>query len=206
MLTDTTLQRRYSHAQLAELACRGGASVVQWRQKEPITDREAWMAAAAVAAVCKRHGVACVLNDRADFAAASGADGVHLGRQDLPPGAARRVLGPDAWVGLTVNNEAQLAEAQALPVDYLGIGPVFGTRSKASPAPALGLERFAAMVAQCTVPVIAIGSVSVERVAEVCAAGAYGIAVLSGVTQAPDPELAARRYAEAIDRALGGLP
>ncbi len=136
------------------------------------------------------------------MAAAVGAPGVHLGRHDLPVEVARRFLGPGAVIGATANSldEARLAWQQ--DIDYLGAGPVFGTASKANPAPVLGLDGLAAIAAECPVPVIAIGNITPDRVGEVIAAGAYGVAVLSGITCAADPTTAARNYAAQIRSAV----
>jgi thiamine-phosphate pyrophosphorylase len=203
VITDVVLQTRRTHAEIARLALEGGADTIQYREKRPLVTRELMADAAAVLAVCQAAHALAIVDDRVDVAAAVGATGVHLGRHDLPVAVARRILGPDAVIGGTANSleEARLVCRQ--PIDYLGVGPVFGTQSKANPAPVLGLGALASIVAECPVPVIAIGNITPERVADVLATGAYGIAVLSAVTCSPDPERAAREFADAIAAFLG---
>lgn len=202
VLTDEVLQTRHTHAGIARLAVRGGADTIQFREKRAWTTRALIDAAQAVVAECRAAGTRCVIDDRVDVAAGVGADGVHLGRDDLPLAHARRLLGPTALVGGTANS---LDEARALwrqPLDYLGVGPVYGTCSKAAPAPPLGLAALRAIAAESPVPVIAIGNITPARVGEVLAAGAYGVAVLAAVTCADDPARAARAFREAIVAAL----
>ena len=199
VITDETIQSRYTHAKLAALALEGGADVVQFREKRPRTTRELMASASAVASACNRAGALLVVDDRVDVAAAIGAPAVHLGRDDLPATAARRLLGPDALIGGTANDLEEALAVAATPVDYLGVGPVFGTASKANPAPTMGLELLGRIVRACVQPVIAIGGITPERVADVLATGAHGVAVLSGVVGQADPPASACMYREAID-------
>jgi thiamine-phosphate pyrophosphorylase len=144
-----------------------------------------------------------IIDDRVEVARDVDAFGVHLGRNDMPVHEARRGLGPIACIGGTANS---LEEARALldaPLDYLGVGPVYGTTSKANPAPVLGVDTLRAIAAESPVPVIAIGGIRPENVAGVLAAGAHGVAVLSGIVCAGDPALATAEYRAAIDVALG---
>lgn len=201
VLTDETLQDRFSHAELAARAARGGASVIQFREKRPWTTRCLVEAALAMRAAVCGTGALLVVNDRADVAAAAGAAGLHLGRDDLDPAIARALLGPACLLGGTANRLEEALAVAATVVDYIGVGPVFGTRSKTSPAPPLGLDGLERIVAAVFPrPVIAIGNITAERVAEVMDAGADGIAVLSAVVCAGDPEDAARHFRAALDR------
>ena len=202
VLTDEALQSRYTHLELAQLALAGGADVVQFREKRPWTTRELMTAAAGIAPVCETAGALLVVDDRVDVAAAVGAPAVHLGRNDLPTTMARKLLGPGATIGGTANSLEEALAVAATPVDYLGVGPVFGTTSKANPAPTMGLELLGRIAERCAQPVIAIGSITPDRVPDVLATGAYGVAVLSGVVCQPDPRAAAGMYREAIDDAL----
>lgn len=204
VITDEVLQTRYSHAEIAALVARGGADTVQYREKRPRLTRELIADAAAVVKACAANGASCIVDDRTDVAAAVGAHGIHLGRDDLPPPVARRLLGPDALIGGTANSIAEARKVWQLPIDYLGVGPVYGTQSKANPAPVLGIEQLRTIVAECPVPVIAIGSITAERVPEVLDTGAYGVAVISAITCASDPEVAAREFAEVIARWFAG--
>jgi thiamine-phosphate pyrophosphorylase len=204
VITDETLQARFSHSELAQLAIEGGADTIQYREKRPLSTRHLVAVATQVAEICRAAGVACIVDDRADVAFAVGAAGVHVGREDLPADQARRLLGDGFLIGGTANGLAEARAVFATPVDYIGVGPVFGTRSKVNPAPRLGLDALRAIVAESPVPVIAIGNIAPDRVAEVLEAGAHGVAVLSGVTCAADPAAAAARYAEALASFLGG--
>ena len=200
VITDATLQNRYTHAELARQVARGGASVVQFREKRPWTTRELVATAVSVRAALAGTGTALVVNDRADVAAAARAAGLHLGRHDLDPAAARRLLGTECLLGGTANSLEEAVRVGATDVDYLGVGPVFGTRSKADPAPALGLDGLRRIVAAVAKPVIAIGTLTAERVPEVMDTGVHGVAVLSAVVCDADPEAAARRFRAALDR------
>lgn len=199
VITDEVLQTRYSHAEIASLVTSGGADTVQYREKRPRLTRELVADAAAVVEACAANGAACIVDDRADVTAAVGAQGLHLGRDDLSPAVARRLLGPDVLIGGTANSLDEAREVWQRPIDYLGVGPVYGTQSKANPAPVLGIEKLRAIVAECPVPVIAIGSITAQRVAEVLDTGAHGVAVISAITCAADPESATREFVEAID-------
>lgn len=203
VITDETLQSRFSHGELARLAIEGGADTIQYREKRALPTRQLVATATEVAEICRAARVACIVDDRADVAVAVGATGVHVGREDLEAHQVRRLLGSAFLIGGTANSLAEARTVCSGPVDYIGVGPVFGTRSKANPAPVLGVETLRAIVADSPVPVIAIGNIGPDRVAEVLDAGAHGVAVLSGVSCAADPVAAAARYAESIAVFLG---
>lgn len=195
VITDETLQDRYGHVQLAEHAVAGGADAVQFREKRPWSTRARLEVALRMQAVCA--DAVLVINDRLDIALATNA-AVHLGLDDLPLDDARR-LAPNSLMGATAHSvEEALAACAAARVDYLGVGPVYGTTSKTNPAPPLGLDSLAAIRRAVDVPLIAIGSITVERVNEVLDAGAHGVAVLSGIVCAADPQDATARYVEAL--------
>lgn len=203
VITDTALQDRFSHVELARLAAAGGADTVQFREKRPSTTRALIEIAGAMRRVLDGAGVCLVVDDRVDVAMAAGVRAVHLGRDDLDVGTARRVLGPDALIGGTANSVEEALRVAATDVDYLGVGPVFGTRSKANPAPPLGLDGFRAIVRAVEKPVIAIGSVTADRVGALLEAGAHGVAVISAFVCQTDPAAAAREFREAVDTWLG---
>jgi thiamine-phosphate pyrophosphorylase len=203
VITDTTLQDRFSHAGLAERAARGGADMVQFREKRAWTARALVETAVGMRRVLEGTPVCLVVDDRVDVAIAAGARAVHLGRDDLDVATARRLLGRDALIGGTANSLAEALRVAATDVDYLGVGPVFGTASKANPAPPLGLDGLRAIAEAVAKPVIAIGSVTAARVGEVLDAGAYGLAVISAVVCHTDPASATRELREAIDAWLG---
>jgi thiamine-phosphate pyrophosphorylase len=199
VVTDATLQDRHDHVALARLAAAGGADAVQLREKRPWTTRALVETARAVAAALAGSGTRLVVNDRVDVAAAAGAAGVHLGRDDLEVAVARRLLGPEILVGGTANSLEEARRVADAGVDYLGAGPVFGTTSKARPAPPLGLDGLRAIVRAVRCPVIAIGRITAERVPAVLEAGVHGVAVLSAVVCAPDPASATREIRRAMD-------
>jgi thiamine-phosphate pyrophosphorylase len=182
----------------------GGARVLQLRMKSAT-------ASAMVAVVdelrplCKRREATLIVNDRLDVALAAGADGVHLGQDDLPLDAARRVVKETCerpfLVGVSTHNLEQARAAAAGGADYLGFGPCFPTASKTNPDPVVGLERLAEACA-LGAPVVAIGGITVERAAEVARAGASAAAVIAAVNGAPDPVAAAR----AIVAVFGAAP
>ena len=202
VITDEQLQSRFSHAQLAEFAAQGGADIIQYREKRPRATRELIETAEAIRAAIGDAPAALLIDDRADVAAAVGG-ALHLGRDDLPPDIARRLLGPDALIGGTANSVEEARRVAAQPVDYLGVGPVFGTTSKGDrAAPMLGLDRLREIVDAVDKPVIAIGSITAANAASVLETGAYGVAVLSAVVCADDPAAAAQEIRAAIDRAL----
>lgn len=201
IVTDETIQSRHAHAALAEWALGGGADCVQFREKRPWATAELVRVAASIVAACEAAGAVAIVDDRVDVAVAAGAQAVHLGREDLPVNVARHLLGAGGLIGGTANSLAEAARVWETDVDYLGVGPVFGTASKANPAPPLGLALFARIAAACPKPVVAIGGIDADRIGSVMAAGAHGVAVLSAVVAADDPERAARRCRQALDAA-----
>jgi thiamine-phosphate pyrophosphorylase len=206
VITDATLQARFTHIELARLAAAGGADVVQLREKRPRTTRDLVETASAIMTALAGSPTCLVVDDRVDVAVAAGTRGVHLGRDDLAVAVARRLLGPDALIGGTANSLEEALRVADMDVDYLGVGPVFGTRSKANPAPTLGLEGLAAIVRAVARPVIAIGSVTVACVPAILETGAHGVAVLSAVVCHPDPTVATNEFRRAIDAGLLGRP
>lgn len=201
ILTDEQIQQRYSHTQLARLAAAGGADHVQFREKQPRTTRALIDTALAMQAALADTDCSLIVDDRVDVAATLDA-GVHLGRHDLPTEVARRLL-PHQLIGGTANSLEEAMQVAAGPVDYLGVGPVFGTRTKANPAPDMGLDMLARIVRAVSVPVIAIGSITPARIAEVMATGVHGVALVSAVVCADDPEAATREAVQAVRAATG---
>lgn len=203
VITDEVLQDRFSHLELAAAAAAGGADVVQYREKRQMSTMEMMRVAVLMSLACREFGTTLLIDDRADVAAAVGASAVHLGREDLPPYVARQILGPDAIIGGTANSVEEAVTVAKQPIDYLGVGPVFGTTSKGNRAARmLGLERFAEICAAVDQPVIGIGNITTDRVADVLAAGAHGVAVLSAVVCQDDPRAACREIADNIERVL----
>jgi thiamine-phosphate pyrophosphorylase len=203
VITDAALQDRFSHVELARLAAAGGADTIQFREKRPWTTRALIETAVVMRRALDGVPATFVVDDRIDVAAAAGVPAVHLGRDDVDVRTARRLLGPKALIGGTANSLEEALRVAATDVDYLGVGPVFGTRSKANPAPALGVDGFRAIVKAVPKPVIAIGSINADRVGDLLEAGAHGVAVLSAIVCQPDPAAATREFREAVDAWLG---
>ncbi len=203
VITDEVLQSRFSHVELAEMAAAGGADIVQYREKRPLSTQAMIRVARQMAEAIVSRETIVLVDDRVDIALAAGATAVHLGREDLAPDVARQILGPYATIGGTANSVEEAVKVARQPVDYLGVGPVFGTTSKGDrAAPMLGLERFAEICDAVHKPVIGIGSITVDRVDDVLAAGAYGVAVLSAVVCQDNPQASCREFASEIERAL----
>lgn len=181
-----------------------GAHVVQIRVKGS-TDRVLYEFATRVVRICAPYGATCIMDDRVDIALAVGATGTHLGAGDLPMSAARSVAGPEHLLGGTARTpEAAHALVQA-GADYLGVGPVYPTATKTGLPVALGPAGVAAVASAVDVPVIAIGGITVAHVSPLLAAGALGVAVVSAVSDAPDPAAATRDLLAAFADETGAL-
>ncbi|WP_034850331.1 thiamine phosphate synthase [Inquilinus limosus] len=197
LVTDTRLSGPRGVAEVAAAAARGGVTLVQLRDPDATT-RALIAAAGALQAVLAPHGIPLIVNDRVDVALAAGADGVHLGDRDMPAATARRLLGPDRIVGVTVHDAAEARAVDPAVADYAGIGPVFATTTKAGARPAIGVDGFRALRRLVPLPAVGIGGIDAGRAADVIAAGANGVAVVSAICAAPDPEEAARSIAAAV--------
>lgn len=200
VITDTTLQSRFTHTELAELAIQGGADTVQFRQKQGTT-RELVATAGAMQAVCETHKTPLIVNDRADIALAVGAAGAHFGQDDMRVSIGRRILPPEAIIGASARTEEKILEAITEGADYIGFGPIYGTTSKPDAETAKGLERLRRMCDIAACPVIAIGGIGVETAGDVIRAGAHGIAVISTVCAHPEPDVATQALLNEIQEA-----
>jgi thiamine-phosphate pyrophosphorylase len=179
-LTDVRLSG-LSHAEQVELLSAGGAMLVQLREKS-MPAREFYEQAKAAVAVAVQRGVQLIINDRVDVALAVGAHGVHLGQDDMPPEAARRLLGSEAVIGFSTHNIEQAVAATKLPIDYLAIGPIFQTTSKSDTAPVLGPEGLRAVrQAIGAFSLVAIGGITSANARAVIQAGADSVAVISAL-------------------------
>ena len=184
-----------------EAALIGGVTAVQLREKSG-TDREILQVADRLRELCTDHDAAFFLNDRADLALASGADGVHLGVDDLPIPAARRLAGDAFAIGFSPDTDTGARSARLEGASYLGVGPVYGTGSKADAGPAIGLSLLKRRITAADLPVIGIGGIDAENAAEVIRSGAVGVAVMSAILRSRDPQSAASALREAVDGAL----
>jgi thiamine-phosphate pyrophosphorylase len=192
-LTDVALTG-LSHAEQVRRLAEGGASIIQLREKT-MGARAFYEEARTALLVARQHSVKLIINDRADIAAAIGADGVHLGHDDLPVSAARELLGPNAIIGLSTHSLGQAEDAVKLPVDYVAVGPIFATVTKSDTAQVLGLEGLAAIRRRVgDVPLVAIGGISVDLARQVIDAGANAVALINFLLARPS-EITARTAA-----------
>jgi thiamine-phosphate pyrophosphorylase len=178
-------------ADVVAAAVRGGVTCVQLREKQSDT-RDFLAQALALKALLAPHGVPLVINDRIDIALACGAEGVHLGQSDMPVQDARRLLPPEVFIGWSVETAQDVAQSAHLPVDYLGVSPVFTTPTKTDTKAPWGLEGLRQVRAATRLPLVAIGGIHTDNVQDVMRSGADGIAVVSALCAAADPALAAR--------------
>jgi thiamine-phosphate diphosphorylase len=184
-------------------ALAGGVTMVQLRAKTR-TDRQIVELGRALLPLCRRNGAAFLMNDRVDLALALGADGVHLGVDDLAIEDARRIVPSEFVIGFSPETDDQAAEAAARGANYLGVGPVFGTVSKADAGEAIGLNLLTHRATLSRLPTIGIGGIAPENAASVIDAGACGVAVIGGILRASDPHHAAQALRLTVDGALAG--
>jgi thiamine-phosphate pyrophosphorylase len=202
LVVDPSARGPAGTAALVRTAVAGGVTVVQMRQKDGST-RELVDAARRLVAELRPAGVPLIVNDRADVAVAAGADGVHVGQDDMTAADVRRIVGAQAIVGLSVWALEQLAEATPGVVDYVGVGPVFATTGKSDAVAPIGLDGVAAIALASAVPVVAIGGISVENAASVARAGADGLAVISAIVSSADALASATALRQALEDGRG---
>ncbi len=197
---DIATRAGWSLVDLAAAVVDGGARFLQIRAK--MLPAAAFLdAAAAIVARVAGSGAVVIVNDRADLAAMAHADGVHVGQDDLAPDLVRRILRPDAIVGLSTHTADQINRALAQPIDYLAIGPVFATTSKDTGYKPVGLAGVSDAAGRAgIVPVIAIGGITLDTAAEVIGAGATSVAVISDLLAGNDPAARVRAYVERLAR------
>lgn len=197
LVTDRRLTAARGLMETVAAAVQGGVTLVQLR--DPLAHgRELVEQARALKALLAPRGIPLIINDRVDVAVAADADGVHLGQDDMTPRDARAVLGPHRILGLSVGNPAEYAGSDLAEVDYLGVGPVRATGTKADAGAAIGPAGIAAVRALTRVPLVGIGAVDAAIAPDVIRAGADGVAVISAICGAPDPEAAAKALRAAV--------
>jgi thiamine-phosphate pyrophosphorylase len=184
----------------AEKLAAAGVRLLQYRNKRA-SARELFESSKHLSSLLIPQGVTFVVNDRADVALAAGAGGVHVGQEDLSVEAARSVIGPGNLLGVSTHNLEQFKAAAATSADYVAIGPVFSTSTKANPDPVVGIELIRQVRSLTDKPIVAIGGITWERAAEVIQAGADSVAVISDILLAPDPAQRARQYIELLEAA-----
>ncbi len=202
LVTDRALCRGRALADVVEATVAGGVTVVQLREKH-VDTREFVELARALKALLAPRGVPLLINDRVDVALACRADGVHVGQGDMHPADVRALLGSTALIGLSVETMDQAREAEALDVDYLGVSPVFATPTKTDTAMPWGLDGLARLRAATGYTLVAIGGIGAANAASVLAAGADGLAVVSALCAADDPERAAAELRGVVRTARG---
>jgi len=196
-IADATAPGDRDIIRLIRRAVLGGATIIQLRSKTWST-REFLDVAFKAKALLERRSIPLFINDRVDIALVCGAQGVHLGQSDMPAGEARRILGKRALIGISANTIAEARRAEKEGADYLGVGPVFFTSSKQDIPEVLGIEGFRAIRRKVHIPVLAIGGINAGNARSLIAAGADGIAVISAISRAVDPFLAACQLKKAV--------
>jgi thiamine-phosphate pyrophosphorylase len=191
-ITDTQISG-ISHADQVSLLADAGATLVQLREKN-LPALDFYTEAKAALTIARQRGVTLIINDRVDVALALGADGVHLGQDDLPPEAARKLLGEDVVIGYSTHNVEQAIAAAVLPVNYIAIGPIFETGSKTNPDPVVDLDGLRAVrQAIGDMTLVAIGGITAENAPAVIDAGADSVALISGLLSG-GPTAVSNRY------------
>jgi thiamine-phosphate diphosphorylase len=186
-----------SHAEQVERLAAGGANFIQIREKK-LAPAEFFAQAMTAVELAREISVRIIINDRADVALATKADGVHLGQDDLPPEAARRILGNNAIIGYSTHNLDQAERALSLPIDYLAIGPIFATTSKTDTEPVVGLDGLRSIAQMANrLPIVAIGGITFENALAVIEAGATSVALISALLA--DKDSITQRTRQLID-------
>ena len=194
VITDETL----CPVTLAEEALKGGAAMIQLRHKTA-SGNQLFNWAVEIRRRCQEYHALCIINDRIDIALASKADGVHLGQQDMPAGAARKLLGEMGIIGVTASSAEEALQAEQDGANYIGFGHIYPTRSKLKESSPLGLDILQKTATRISLPILAIGGINHQNAASVIAHGASGIAVISAVSRVQAPSVAARELVRAIN-------
>ena len=201
LVTDRSLSKGRSTAEIVAAAVAGGVSCIQLREKSCGT-REFLNEALALQPLLKSRNIPLIINDRLDIALAIEADGVHLGQSDMPLGRARKIAGDSLIIGISAESVDDALRAEQQGADYIGISPVFSTPTKTDIAPPLGLEGVRQIRALVDIPLVGIGGINSDNAESVLAAGADGIAVVSAIVSAADPAGAAKKLKTLIDQVL----
>jgi thiamine-phosphate pyrophosphorylase len=186
--------------EFAQKLAGAGVRLLQYRNKSA-SSRELFESASRLSSFLVPSGVSFVVNDRADVAFLAGATGVHVGQEDLGVEEARSVIGVGKLVGVSTHNLEQFQRAAQTTADYIAVGPVFSTSTKANPDPVVGIDFIRTVRALTNKPIVAIGGITLDRAAEVTGAGADSVAVISDILLAPDPGKRARQYIELLEAA-----
>lgn len=197
LVTDRELARGRTTLEIARAAIRGGVSCIQLREKTCST-REFIDEALAIRSLLARHGIPLIINDRVDVALAVKADGIHLGQKDMPCSMARQIIPESMIVGISVESLDDAIAAQKDGADYLGVSPIYSTPTKTDTAQPLGLEGLRSIRSEVDLPLVGIGGLNADNAAAVIYNGADGVAVVSAIVAADDPEAATRDLIEIV--------
>jgi len=203
VITGAAFLRGRSLEAVVTAALEGGADCIQLREKVS-SGRELLAAGQLIRRLTREQGALYIVNDRIDVAAATDADGVHLGQGDLPLAVARDLLGPDKLVGISTHNVAEAVAAEAAGADYIGLGPMFPTQTKLDTEPVVGPTGVREVRRHVQLPIVAIGGIKHEHVPAIIRGGATTVAVISAVIGADDPAAAARAFCQSIATAREG--
>lgn len=198
IITDEVLAPGCSHIQIAKESLSGGAKIVQLRDKRR-SGAELFAIANVIRSLCTENSAKFIVNDRLDIALATSADGVHLGQDDLPLSAARALAPRPFIIGVSVGTVEEAVIAEKGGADYLGVGPVYPTGTKADAGPAVGTALVSSIREKTSVPIVAIGGINLSNAKDVLAAGADSIAVISAVICSPDIAAASRKFVRLIN-------
>ncbi|HCD36451.1 thiamine phosphate synthase [Chlorobium phaeovibrioides] len=185
----------------ARQALWGGATILQLRNKTA-SGRDLCRWSEAILPLTRQHNALFIVNDRLDIALATGADGVHLGQDDLPATVARKLLGPDRIIGVSTGTREEALQAEKEGADYVGFGHIFPTGSKDKPLPPVGTLALQDTASLLSIPLIAIGGIQLENARRVISCGASGIAVISAVSRHPDPRIAAEALVREMEEGM----
>lgn len=199
LVTDRASTGRRTLADVVAAAVRGGVTCVQLREKQ-LNTRDFLAQARALKALLDPHAIPLVINDRIDVALACGAHGVHLGQSDIPVAEARRLLPPRMFIGWSVETMEDVQRSTALPLDYLGVSPIFATPTKTDTPTPWGLDGLQRVRSATLLPLVAIGGIHAGNARDVLSAGADGLAVVSALCAAPNPRAAAAGLRRLIDQ------
>jgi thiamine-phosphate pyrophosphorylase len=200
LVTDRGLARGRSNLEIVTAAVDGGVTIVQLREKDCPT-LELIEQAQSIKAYLKARNVPLIINDRVDIAQAVKADGVHLGQTDMPLEAAKRILGAEMIIGISAESIEDALAAEKGGADYLGVSPIYATPTKTDTAPALGLKGLRDIRKAVKLPLVGIGGLNRDNAADVIRNGSDGVAVVSAIVAADDPEAAARELKQVIKKA-----
>ncbi|WP_291728419.1 thiamine phosphate synthase [Bernardetia sp.] len=188
-VTDDRITNDSLFFQILEDSLRGGASIIQLREKN-LDTKSFFYRALKTKSLCEKYGVPCIVNDRIDIALAINAEGVHVGQKDMPVSVARKLLGKDKIIGLSVSNICQATQANDLEIDYIGISPIFGTTTKTKDLDEpLGIEGLKKIKQISSKPIVCIGGINKKNTAQIIQNGADGIAVISAISKADNPKI-----------------